>query len=186
MLSQPRNEALSQGWAELGYKPSFFSEEMWFPEVRDFVYISNDAFSCEEIMSMEAAVVAALKWELTVPTTYHFLTWLLKELDMTDKAPLFMADCALVHEGLVGVNPSEVACACVVLAAQHGHELVPDVAEHHAAGLQQKILDLTGLRTAGMGKTFALVNESLSLKYTTSVRRLRKVAIPAQWGSPPP
>jgi cyclin B len=48
-------------------------EEIWAPEVKDFVFISDKAYSRDQILSMEKYMLNALKFKLTVPTTYHFL-----------------------------------------------------------------------------------------------------------------
>ena len=48
-------------------------EEIWAPEVKDFVFISDKAYSRDQILQMEKYMLNALKFKLTVPTTYHFL-----------------------------------------------------------------------------------------------------------------
>jgi len=161
-------------------------EEIYFSEVADYVYISDRAYTCEQIMDMESQIVASLDWELTVPTPYHFLTWLVKELDIPDHVPLFMARCALVHEKLVATDPSEIACACVVLAARHGHKLAKNVPRQDSSGLQQKILELTGLDTDSMSDTLRLVAESLTLKHTAALRQLNRISFLALQALPPP
>eukprot|EP00879_Flechtneria_rotunda_P019319 GHRR01020291.1.p1 GENE.GHRR01020291.1~~GHRR01020291.1.p1 ORF type:complete len:401 (+),score=105.56 GHRR01020291.1:116-1318(+) len=47
-------------------------EEIWAPEVNDFVYISDKAYSREDILAMEKNMLAALQYDLTVPTCYLF------------------------------------------------------------------------------------------------------------------
>ncbi|GFR51344.1 hypothetical protein Agub_g13767, partial [Astrephomene gubernaculifera] len=48
-------------------------EEIWAPEVRDFVYISDRAYTKEQILGMEKVMLNTLKFHLTLPTTYNFL-----------------------------------------------------------------------------------------------------------------
>ena len=48
-------------------------EEIWAPEVRDFVYISDKAYGRDEILGMEKAMLNALAFDLTVPTPFPFL-----------------------------------------------------------------------------------------------------------------
>lgn len=53
-------------------------EEIWAPEVRDFVYISDRAYTREQILGMEKLMLNTLKFNLTVPTPYNFLSRYLK------------------------------------------------------------------------------------------------------------
>ena len=53
-------------------------EEIWAPEVRDFVYISDKAYSREQILNMEKLMLNTLRFKLTVPTPWNFLSRSLK------------------------------------------------------------------------------------------------------------
>ena len=48
-------------------------EEIWAPEVRDFVYISDKAYTREQILGMEKLMLNTLQFNLTLPTTHNFL-----------------------------------------------------------------------------------------------------------------
>ena len=48
-------------------------EDVWAPEVRDFVYISDHAYTAEQILEMEKIMLNTLRFQLTVPTAYNFL-----------------------------------------------------------------------------------------------------------------
>lgn len=49
-------------------------EEIWAPEVKDFVYISDKAYSKEQILQMEKIMLNTLMFNLTVPTPLDFLS----------------------------------------------------------------------------------------------------------------
>lgn len=53
-------------------------EEIWAPEVQDFVFISDNAYSREQVLTMEKNMLNSLKFNLTVPTPYVFMVRLLK------------------------------------------------------------------------------------------------------------
>ena len=53
-------------------------EEIWAPEVRDFVYISDKAYTREQILNMEKLMLNTLRFKLTVPTPFNFLARHLK------------------------------------------------------------------------------------------------------------
>jgi cyclin B len=48
-------------------------EEIYPPEVRDFVYITDNAYTKEDILKMEVTMLTALKFVLGCPTVAHFL-----------------------------------------------------------------------------------------------------------------
>merc|ERR1719498_2218902 len=47
-------------------------EEIYAPEVRDFVYITDKAYTKEEILQMEIAMLNALEFQITGPTPMSF------------------------------------------------------------------------------------------------------------------
>jgi cyclin B len=47
-------------------------EEIYAPEVRDFVYISDQAYTREQILAMEEIMLRALQFDLTAPSTLKF------------------------------------------------------------------------------------------------------------------
>ena len=49
-------------------------EDVWAPEVRDFVYISDHAYTSEQILEMEKIMLNTLRFQLTVPTAYNFMS----------------------------------------------------------------------------------------------------------------
>ena len=53
-------------------------EEIWAPEVKDFVYISDRAYTREQIICMEKLMLNTLGFRLTLPTPYNFLGRYLK------------------------------------------------------------------------------------------------------------
>merc|ERR1711976_62487 len=48
-------------------------EEMYPPEIRDFVYITDNSFSVQEIRQMERRMLSTLKFEINRPLPLHFL-----------------------------------------------------------------------------------------------------------------
>ena len=71
-------------------------EEIWAPEVRDFVYISDRAYERSDILDMEKQMLKALDYNLTLPTSYQYLARLLKAASVHYEKPLtlFVAFCA--------------------------------------------------------------------------------------------
>ena len=48
-------------------------EEIYAPEVRDFVYITDNAYTKQEIFEMENQMLSTLEFNITTPSAYRFL-----------------------------------------------------------------------------------------------------------------
>ena len=48
-------------------------EEMYAPEVADFVYITDNAYNKKEILEMEKTILRALNFSFGKPLCLHFL-----------------------------------------------------------------------------------------------------------------
>ena len=53
-------------------------EEIYPPEIRDLVYITDHAYNKAEILEMESEIVNTLHFQLTIPTIHSFLCRYLK------------------------------------------------------------------------------------------------------------
>uniref|UniRef100_A0A7N1A6S9 B-like cyclin n=1 Tax=Kalanchoe fedtschenkoi TaxID=63787 RepID=A0A7N1A6S9_KALFE len=95
-------------------------EEIWAPEVNDFVCISDRAYSHDQILKMEKAILGHLEWTLTVATPYVFLVRFIKasipDKEMEQMAH-FLSELAMMHYGAaVMFCPSLVAASAVYAA----------------------------------------------------------------------
>lgn len=48
-------------------------EEIYAPEVRDFVFITDNAYTREEILTMEMSILTTLQFNITSPSAFRFL-----------------------------------------------------------------------------------------------------------------
>lgn len=48
-------------------------EEIYFPQVQDFVYITDHSYSEEEVRAMERVILKAIGYNLSIPAAIHFL-----------------------------------------------------------------------------------------------------------------
>jgi G2/mitotic-specific cyclin-B, other len=60
-------------------------EEIFPPEVRDCVYITDNAYSRQEVLLMEQQILQVLDYQLCVPTGYHFLTRYLNLINASER-----------------------------------------------------------------------------------------------------
>ena len=48
-------------------------EEIYVPDLKDFVFISDNAYTREEIIEMERSMLVKLEFSITTPSSYRFL-----------------------------------------------------------------------------------------------------------------
>jgi hypothetical protein len=94
-------------------------EEIYPPEVKDCVYITDRAYTRQDVLDMEAHIVKTLKFELTVPTGYPFLQRFLhvsKATKPMKNLARFYMERMLQEYSSLNYRPSLVAAAAVSLA----------------------------------------------------------------------
>lgn len=93
-------------------------EEMYAPEIGDFVYITDNAYTMHQILSMELRMLDALGFSVGRPLPLHFLR-------RTSKAGLvdakmhalakYILELSLLEYKLCHITPSEIAAASLAL-----------------------------------------------------------------------
>ncbi|CAL4957152.1 unnamed protein product [Urochloa decumbens] len=121
-------------------------EEIWAPLVKDLLCLCDNAYSREQVLAKEKAILDKLHWNLTVPTMYMFIVRYLKAA-MGDKElenmALFYSELALVQYTMLIYPPSMIAAASVY-AARSTFQMNPlwtDFLEHHTGLTEPQLLD---------------------------------------------
>eukprot|EP00967_Tisochrysis_lutea_P157545 scaffold320018_cov32-Tisochrysis_lutea.AAC.2 len=98
-------------------------EEIYAPECRDFVYISDKAYTREQILAMEGNVLAKLNFQLTTPNAYVFLKRFCKVAGVitsprskTELLANFLVELTLQEYKMLKYLPSMIAASSVYLA----------------------------------------------------------------------
>lgn len=94
-------------------------EEIWTPEIKDFVSISAKEYTRENIVAMEHTMLNRLKFNFTVPTPYVFLIRFLKAADadkQMENLTFFFAELCLLYYVMIRYSPSMLAAASVYTA----------------------------------------------------------------------
>ncbi|CAM0954874.1 unnamed protein product [Alopecurus aequalis] len=122
-------------------------EEIWAPEVNDFILIADNAYSRQQILGMEKGMLNKMSWNLTVPTPYVFLVRFAKAAGSGDKElehmVFFFAELALMEYGMVSLCPSLVA-ASAVYAARCTLKRSPiwtDTLKHHTGYSEPQLME---------------------------------------------
>lgn len=94
--------------------------EIYFPEIRDFVYICDGAYKRKDFLKCEILILSELDYQLTQPTIYNFLGRYIQVAGFTGHlvdAAHFIAEQMLVNDATVQFLPSLVAAATVYWVA---------------------------------------------------------------------
>jgi cyclin B len=94
-------------------------EEIYAPEVRDFVYITDKAYTKEEILKMEFSILTTLDFNVTAPSSYRFLERFSKIVNAD--TPLFnlaryLIELPLIEYRMLKYTPSNLAASALFLA----------------------------------------------------------------------
>eukprot|EP00048_Salpingoeca_helianthica_P002460 m.57548 g.57548 ORF g.57548 m.57548 type:complete len:367 (+) comp12113_c0_seq2:88-1188(+) len=94
-------------------------EEMYPPEVRDFVYIADNAYSRTDIFAMEALILRVLDFNLSTPLSLHFLRRCSRACHADTRVhslAKYFLEVKMMSYKMAHVKPSATAAASVWLA----------------------------------------------------------------------
>merc|ERR1719230_1368479 len=93
-------------------------EEIYPPEVKDFVYITDKAYTKEDILSMEVMMLSCLEFSICCPTAAHFLERY-RRVNRCDEVHQhllqYVAELTLPDLSLIRYAPSHLAAAAALL-----------------------------------------------------------------------
>lgn len=95
-------------------------EEIYPPEVSEFVYITDDTYTKRQVLRMEHLVLKVLSFDLAAPTIYQFLTQYFMHEPVNNKVEslaMFLGELSLVDsDPFLKYLPSQLAAAAFVVA----------------------------------------------------------------------
>jgi G2/mitotic-specific cyclin-B, other len=94
-------------------------EEIYSPEVKDFVYITDKAYQKEEILAMEVDILQTLEFNITMPSSWRFLQHYSKLIGYEKGIEFYLSEY-LIELGLLNCKmlkytPSMMACGALYL-----------------------------------------------------------------------
>ncbi|KAK7383193.1 hypothetical protein VNO78_28866 [Psophocarpus tetragonolobus] len=149
-------------------------EEIKPPEVEDFCYISDNTYSKEEVVNMEADILRALKFELGGPTVKTFLRRFYRVgLEGVETSDLqfeflscYLAELSLLDYNCVKFLPSLVAASVVFLArfmfstkTHPWNSALQQLTRYKPADLKECVLTLHDLYLSRTGGSLQAVRE---------------------------
>lgn len=93
-------------------------EEIYAPEVRDFVYITDRAYTKEEILDQEYDMLTQLEFNITAPTSWRFLERFCKmyEADgLLENLSRYLVELSMIEYRMLKHCPSMLASAAMYL-----------------------------------------------------------------------
>ncbi|XP_057254663.1 G2/mitotic-specific cyclin-B2 [Pezoporus wallicus] len=142
-------------------------EEMFSPDVADFVYITDNAYTSNEIREMEIVILQELNFNLGRPLPIHFLRRASKAGEADAKQHTlakYLMELTLIDYDMVHHRPSEIAAAALCLSRKLlGHNKW-DAKQEYYTGYTEDSLEMT---MKHMAKNVFKVNENLT-KYTAT------------------
>eukprot|EP00041_Stephanoeca_diplocostata_P018232 m.380631 g.380631 ORF g.380631 m.380631 type:complete len:352 (+) comp20959_c0_seq1:220-1275(+) len=97
-------------------------EDMYPPEVKDFAYMTNHAYTPQQIIQMELDVLKALDFSLDTPVALHFLARYVHVAgcpqvdDITHMIARYLLELCMVHGSMLRFKPSEQAISALDFA----------------------------------------------------------------------
>lgn len=95
-------------------------EEVYPPDLSEFVYITDDTYSKKQVLKMEHVILKALAFDLSAPTIYYFLQRILCLCNIPDNIKnlaKYLSELTLLEgEVFLRFLPSEIAASALALA----------------------------------------------------------------------
>lgn len=96
-------------------------EEIYPPELKDFVYITDKAYVKQDVLDMEIDMLKTLNYSITFPTIWRFLETFKRRLGLDRKTfnmGYFLSDLMLINYKILKFKMSEIAAAAVLIATR--------------------------------------------------------------------
>lgn len=93
-------------------------EEIYPPEVKDFVYITDKAYTREEIIEMESTILRTLEFNITTVSPLRFLERFSRISDMPEKSfnmAKYLVELPIIEYRMLRYKPSLIAASAVYL-----------------------------------------------------------------------
>jgi cyclin B len=103
-------------------------EEIYPPEVKDCVYITDYAYDRAEVLQMEATILTQLEYKMSIPTGYHFLIRYLNSIQASERTrhlANYYAERNLQESDMLLVRPHKFAAAALYAALKQQNDQYP-------------------------------------------------------------
>lgn len=103
-------------------------EEIYPPIVKDFVYITDNAYTKEEILEMERMMLYALQFDIQITSSYRFLerySAILKTDSLIFNLSRYLLELTLLNYKVVKYSSSNLAASALYLSLKMTKKVNP-------------------------------------------------------------
>lgn len=98
-------------------------EEIYPPELKDLLSVSENKFTRGEVLAMERDILMTLQFDVTHPSAYRFLERFRRLTSVANDSRIFflaqyIQEISLLDASLLDYKPSEIAGASLILAVK--------------------------------------------------------------------
>ena len=97
-------------------------EEIYPPELKDFVYITDGAYIKSDVLKMEIKMLSKLNFDVTFPTQWTLFETYKRKLDLDDKTfklAWFLMELCLIDYKILKFKMSQIAASAILIAAKN-------------------------------------------------------------------
>ena len=94
-------------------------EEINLPNPKDFLFITENAYSKEQLFKMEYDILNSINFEVLIPTQLDFYLYLSYKFDLSEKEDLlgkYLLNICLIDYNLIKYPFSIIACSCLYIS----------------------------------------------------------------------
>lgn len=98
-------------------------EEIYPPELRDFLHVSENKFSKSQVIAMEKQILQTLNFQITSPSPFCFLQRFRRVTPLVNDDEVFfyaqyILEICLLEAAFLKFKPSMIAAACLILSCK--------------------------------------------------------------------
>lgn len=142
-------------------------EEIYSPEIRDFVYVTDKAYSREEVLETEGNILSALGFNLTFTSALRFLDRYCQVHDAEKRTQMlarYLVELSLVEYRTLRYTPSNIAASALYLASKILK--TPSWNDH-----LQEVTQYTEMQLRPCAKDLCLILQNVSKSSLQAVRK---------------
>ena len=96
-------------------------EEIYPPELKDFVYITDNAYVKADVLDMESKMLGSLEFDIMVPTQWSFFEIFVKKLHLDQKTlnlAWFLMELSLINYKMLKFKLSLIAATVILISVK--------------------------------------------------------------------
>ena len=158
-------------------------EDLFAPEIKDCIYITDYAYEREEVCKMESSILTTLNYDIFVPTGYHFLTRYLDVIQASDRLRFlayYYAERNLQEYDTLREKPHLFAASAVYAALVQSKSTSECPRWNNSPAWSKLLQDETGLKESDLIRCARSMIQHVGVKHETGCPRHRYLLTSAE------